>query len=117
MAGANNCVFKAEAIDIFSGDDLTVMVDLGVEGLYKKQRIRLAGVDTPNAVGVGPETEAGRLRTHVRNIVRRKELTIYVKTRGANVWAATVEVDNGDGTVTNLNDDLIAQGYSYKRKG
>jgi len=109
--------YRAKIVDVFSGDDLIVMVDLGAEDLYKRQRIRLHGVDTPNAIGAGPDTEAGRVRTYVRNLVRDKNLTIHIQSRGANSWVAVVEVETPEGVTINLNEELVSQGYAFKRRG
>ena len=52
MAEERN-TYDAEVREVFSGDDLVVLVDLGVESLWKRQRVRLAGGDTPNAISAG----------------------------------------------------------------
>ena len=57
--------YPCEVREVFSGDDLIVMIDLGVENLFMKRRIRLHGVDTPNAVKEQKDTDAGKIRTLV----------------------------------------------------
>lgn len=108
-------VYEAEVVDVFSGDDLIAMVDLGVEDLHKKQRIRLHGVDTPNAVGAADSTEAGKARGYVKHRCHRRKVRLTVISKNVSSWVAVVEV-LGDGEPYNINEDLIAQGYAYKRE-
>jgi len=117
MTDAARREYLAKIVDVFSGDDLIVMVDLGAEDLYKRQRIRLHGVDTPNAIGAGPDTEAGKVRAYVRSLVRDKTLNIKIQSKGANSWVAVVEVQTPEGVTINLNEELVNQGYAFKRKG
>lgn len=107
--------FEAEVVDVYSGDDLIVMVDLGIENLFKKQRVRLQGVDTPNAIGSGANTPAGAVRAYVRNLCRGKKIKLEVTSRSLSSWVAVVHVVLDSG-LHNLNEDLIAQGYVYKRE-
>jgi endonuclease YncB( thermonuclease family) len=116
MNGNDGKRFTAEVKEVFSGDDLIVMVDLGVEGLWKKQRVRLDGVDAPNAVKSASETPAGQIRSYVRTLCKNRKLEIEVLSRGANSWVVHLWVDTGGATLHSLNDDLIAQGYAYKRE-
>lgn len=115
MNGDSGNRFTAEVKEVFSGDDLIVMVDLAVESLWKKQRVRLHGVDTPNAVRSTSETIAGQVRAYVKALCIGKKLQIEVVSRGVSSWVviAWVVTDSG---LHNLNDDLIAQGYAYKRE-
>lgn len=58
--------YQAEVYNVVDGDTVDVMVDLGFK-MYTKQRIRLAGLDTPER-GQPGYTEAGdRLRALVLN--------------------------------------------------
>lgn len=107
--------FSCQVQEVFSGDDLIVMVDLGVENLYKKQRIRLSGVDTPSAINATPDTDAGQIRTHVRALVRGKKATITLVTKNTNSWVCILVVDTPNGPM-NVNEELISKGYEYKRQ-
>jgi len=106
-------IFNAEVRDVFSGDDLVLMIDLGVDELHKRKRFRLHGVDTPNAVGMGPDTEAGKLRTYVYQLTKRQKLMVTVVSRDRNSWVGVIEVHTDTGVV-NLNEDLISKGYAFK---
>ena len=38
--------YKAQVVSVYDGDTLTVDIDLGFEVWLRKQKIRLAGIDT-----------------------------------------------------------------------
>lgn len=109
--------YSCEVRDVFSGDDLVVFVDLGVEDLWKKKRIRLLGVDTPNAVNAGEDTEAGRIRRQIRQIARGRRGILTVASKNLSSWVGTlvVEAPTAPNGVINLNQLLLEQGYVFKR--
>jgi hypothetical protein len=107
-------LFTGEAKEVFSGDDLILLIDLGMDDLWKRKRVRLHGVDTPNAVNQGPETEAGKLRTYVRELVKNKRLHITPVSQNGNSMVAIIEIER-EGERFNLNDDLIARGYKFTK--
>lgn len=110
-------IFTGEAREVYSGDDLIVFIDLEIDNLWKRQRVRLYGVDTPNGIHEPAESEAGRLRDYVRGLVRTAKLHIQpVSARNGNM-VAIVEVERRDGSRFNLNDDLIAKGYKFQKQG
>lgn len=106
--------YACEVREVFSGDDLIALVDLGVENLWKRQRIRLAGVDTPPAINATGSTEAGQLRSYVRMLTRGRKGRLSLVSRNANSWVVTLVVETPEGPV-NVNDILIARGYEFKR--
>lgn len=112
--------YPCEVREVFSGDDLIVLVDLGVENLFKRQRVRLHGVDTPNAVGAGNDTEAGQVRKEVRSMTRGRRGQLTVVSRNNSSWVGVLVIEAGpevNGTV-NLNEYLIGKGYVFTgRKG
>lgn len=110
-----NEVYIGEVTDVYSGDDLIVMVDLGVEDLFKRRRIRLHGVDAPNAIGASSQTEAGKIRAYVRGLCERKRVRLSVVSKNLRSWVAVIEV-LGDGEPHNINQDLISQGYRFIRE-
>lgn len=116
MAATSDTEFSCEVREVFSGDDLIALVDLGVENLWKKQRIRLSGVDTPNAINATGDTEAGQLRSLVRAMVRGRKGRLTIISRTTNSWICTLVVETPEGTV-NVNDFLVAKGYQFKRAG
>lgn len=109
--------FPCEVREVFSGDDLVVMVDLGVESLWKRVRVRLAGVDTPNALGASDDTEAGRVRKEIRNMTRGRRGVITVVSRNLSSWVCVLVVEQSgtkEGVVC-VNDWLVGKGYVFKR--
>lgn len=106
--------YPCEVREVFSGDDLIALVDLGVENLWKRQRLRLSGVDTPPAINATGDTEAGQIRTYVRALTRGRKGTLTIINRNTNSWVVTLMVDTPEGPV-NVNDILIARGYQFKK--
>lgn len=112
---AQQSEFLCEVREVFSGDDLVVMVDLGVQNLWMKQRVRLSGVDTPNAISAGADTAAGAVRNEVRMLARNKKAKLTIVSKNTSSWVVTLVVQTPEGEV-NLNDRLIAQGFKYQTK-
>lgn len=108
-------LFSAEVTEIRSGDDLVVLVDIGVDQLYKKVRVRLEGVDTPDAFRESGDTEAGRVREEVRQMVRHKQCWVEVCALGKGGWKVILYAE-GDGDPINVNEFLKAKGYVFKRE-
>ena len=108
--------YACEVREVFSGDDLIVMIDLGVQNLYMKQRVRLSGVDTPNAIGARDDSKGGEIRREVRMLARGRKARLTVVSRNTNSWVVVLVVETPDGEKINLNERLIAQGYAYNVK-
>lgn len=115
MTAAQRTEFSCEVKEVFSGDDLIVFVDLDAEGLYKKQRVRLAGVDTPNSVGSKDNTEAGEIRREIRMLTRYKPGKLVVVKRNPQSWVVQLTVETPEGPV-NVNQMLIDRGYAFRDK-
>lgn len=106
--------FSVDVLEIHSGDDLILMVDLGVDGLHKRVRARLKGVDTPSAFKATKDTEAGAARDMLRELTSGKRCWIELSAAGKGGWIVTLFTENRvTGTVTNVNDTLISHGYVY----
>ena len=107
--------FNCEVREVFSGDDLIALVDLEIENLWKRQRLRLHGVDTPPAINASGDTEAGQIRSYVRGLTRARKAKITVVNRNTNSWVVTLVVDTPEGPV-NVNELLVARGYQFTKK-
>ena len=107
-----NKKFFAEVKEVHSGDDLILLVDLGIDGLFKKVRTRLAGVDTPDAYRSDGTTEAGKVRDYVKAIVKSRRCYIEVHGERRNSWLVTLFVEE-DGKLSCLNKVLMDQGFVY----
>lgn len=104
-------------MEVHSGDDLIIMVNLGVDGLFKRVRARLRGVDTPSAFKAAKETEAGAVREAIRSVTAKGKCMIDLHSQGKGGWLVTLMVAHKDGsTVTNVNEMMIAKGYVYQAK-
>lgn len=100
--------------EVHSGDDLIAMVELGVDKLFKRVRLRLQGVDTPNAFRAKTDTEAGLLRDEVRSMTTGK-CRIEVVSEGKGGWLVVLFAeDPKTRTEVNVNDVLKARGFVYK---
>ena len=109
---AERRTYEVTVEEVYSGDDLVLMVNLGVGGLYKKVRARLVGVDTPSAFQAARNTEAGRVRDLVRTSVGRGKCSIELHSEGKGGWLVTLFV-NTNGNELNVNAMLVERGYVY----
>lgn len=106
--------YRVDVIEVRSGDDLLLMVDLGIEGLHKKVRARLHGVDTPDAYKALPKTEAGEVRKYVQQLTRHKKCCIDVHDIVSGGWKVSLYLGATKSSEC-LNDILIDKGYVYSR--
>lgn len=115
---SNRRRFQCDVIEVHSGDDLICLVDLNVDGLYKKIRVRLAGVDTPDAYQQSLDTPAGQVRETVRKLTAGKGCQIDVHSQARGGWVVTLWIEEEtDGTkLVNLNEALVKQGFVFKGK-
>lgn len=103
--------FNVTVAEVRSGDDLVLMVNLGVDDLFKRVRARLKGVDTPDAYKAGPDTEAGRIREEVRRLTK-DPCHVIVREMGKNGWVVDLYIKQKDQEI-HLNDMLRGRGYVY----
>jgi endonuclease YncB( thermonuclease family) len=107
--------YACDVIEVHSGDDLVVLVDLGIDDLYKRTRVRLAGCDTPDAYQKAVDTTAGRVREKVRRLTAGRPCQIDVHSQGrggwkVTLWAATEDSDS----LLNINKILVDDGFIFK---
>ncbi len=109
--------FQCDVIEVHSGDDLICLVDLNIDGLYKKTRVRLAGVDTPDAYQQSIDTPAGQVRETVRKLTAGKPCQIDVHSQARGGWVVTLWIEETDNDkLTNLNETLVKEGFIFKGK-
>lgn len=111
--------YAAVVRKVYDGDTITVDLDLGLSVWRHGQKIRFWRVNTPELRG--PERERGLM---VRDFVRERVLgkTVLIRTildkRGSDRSGkfgrllGEVLYEDAAGTVTNLNDELMAKGYA-----
>lgn len=107
--------YHVDVVEVHSGDDLILMVDLGIDGLFKKVRARLHGVDTPDAYKLKISTEAGQVRKYVKQLTARKTCFIKVHSKCAGIWKVSLYIGSPDSAEC-INDILKAKGYIYEGK-
>lgn len=108
--------YDVQVMEVLSGDDMVLMVDLGVDGLFKKVRARLHKVDTPDAFRSSPESEAQAVRRDVLALISGKTCYVDVHSSKKSGWIVTLyteSAENGDDTVC-VNTYLTGMGYIYK---
>lgn len=108
----NGRLYEARVEEVHSGDDFILLVNLGVDGLFKRTRVRLHGVDAPNAYKAGPDTEAGRIRDEIRKRIGTKCIVELV-TEGKGGWVVVMTVFDADNQPLCLNTSLRERGYVY----
>jgi hypothetical protein len=111
--------FNVVVEEVHSGDDLVLMVDLGVDGLHKRVRARLKGVDTPSAFRAKQDTAAGAIRDTIRGMIVGAPCSILLHSHGKGGWVVTLFMEAATvGTDTiNINELLVLQGYVYTPQG
>jgi len=105
-------VLEAKVEEVHSADDFILMVNLGVDGLYKKTRVRLHGVDAPNAYKARADTEAGMIRDEVKALLAGKCL-VEIIAEGKGGWIVDVKVFDSNNQPICLNTLLRERGYIY----
>jgi len=111
-------------VKVLDGDTIDVLIDLGFD-LYKKERVRIAGVDTPEKRT--RDLEEKELGIHATNWMKDKltetikgdeELTIRTELKGGTGkygrllgWLYV-----GEDTVS-LNEKMITEGYAWSYDG
>ncbi len=118
--------FRVVSIDkVLDGDTIDVTIDLGFD-LYKKERVRIAGVDTPEkrtrdleekALGIDATNwMKGTLTDTVENSVN--ELTIRTELKGGvgkyGRLLGWLYVGDSD---LSLNEQMIEEGYAWEYDG
>lgn len=105
--------YKARVVDVYSGDDLLLMVDLGVDGLFKQVRARLHGVDAPNAFREREGSEAYVVRDEVKNILENQVVQIDIHHEGRGGWVVELWYLDALQVHRSLNSFLQKRGYIY----
>ena len=113
-----------EIVKVVDGDTIDVLIDLGFD-LYKKERVRIAGVDTPEKrtrdleeKALGVDATYWMKKQLEDTIAGDEELTIRTELKGGTGkygrllgWLYV-----GDATVS-LNEQMITEGYAWSYDG
>ena len=102
--------YKAKIVDVYDGDTFTFEVDLGFS-ITVKEKIRLAGINTPEVRGKS-KPEGIMVRDYVRSMILGKEVMIQVFKKGKfGRYVAYVFFDNLTGIPCNLTEHLLEKNY------
>ena len=113
-----------EIVKVVDGDTIDVLIDLGFD-LYKKERVRIAGVDTPEKRTKDLEEKALGLdatywmKKHLEDtITGDEELTIRTELKGGTGKYGRLLgwLYIGDADVS-LNEQMITEGYAWAYDG
>ncbi len=99
--------------EVHSGDDFILLVNLGIDGLYKKTRARLYGVDAPNAYKAKSDSEAGAIRDEVKRLVLNTQCSIDLVSEGKGGWIVTLYVVDPRKPEVNVNEYLKNKGFVF----
>lgn len=115
-------VYAGTVVEVSSADDLWVNVDICFDNLLKKQRVRLSGVDAPRVTKEANDIVADSLRSYVRQLCMKpdddfkpRQVRVHLLERRNASWIVRLEVRLPNGTLHDLNQDLIDRGYAYKK--
>jgi hypothetical protein len=111
-------IYKVEAVEeVHSGDDIVLLVNLGVDNLLKRVRARLQGVDTPDAYKATSATDAGKVRDWVRHYLNGKACHVEVHSDKKGCWIVTLYITEKDNPIPiSLNKLLQDEGYVFRRQ-
>ena len=113
-----------EIVKVLDGDTIDVLIDLGFD-LYKKERVRIAGVDTPEKRTRDLEEKALGLdatywmKKQLDDTIKGdEELTIRTELKGGvgKYGRLLGWLYVGDATVS-LNEQMITEGYAWAYDG
>lgn len=112
--------YKAKLVRVIDGDTIDAEIDLGFNVLIR-QRIRLYGIDTPEARTRDlVEKEKGLAAKQRLTEILPKEFiveTVLNKRGKYGRILGILHVEDTDGNKTNVNDQLVNEGHAVKYFG
>jgi|TARA_R110000782_G_scaffold198281_1_gene287308 micrococcal nuclease len=104
-----------EVVKVVDGDTIDVVIDLGFD-LTKKERIRLAGIDTPESRTRDLEEKAMGLeaKEHLKHKIESSE-NLRVKTEKDGKYGRMLGwLYDGE---SNINKEMVTNGYAWEYDG
>jgi len=106
-----------EIVKVVDGDTIDILIDLGFD-LTKKERVRLAGIDTP-------ESRTRDLEEKAMGLEAKDFLTRRLKDGKASGLRVKTEKDGKYGRMlgwilcgeTNINNEMVYRGYAWEYDG
>ena len=106
-----------EVVKIVDGDTIDILIDLGF-GLTKKERVRLAGIDTPESRTTNlEEKEMGLQAKDALTGMLESAEEIKVKTEKDGKFGRMLGWLWADNDMTSLNHQLVNDGYAWAYDG
>ena len=112
-----NYRYRAKLGRVVDGDTMDVVIDLGFY-VELRERVRLAGIDTPEIYRVKKDSEEYKKGMEAKEYVERRlnenenEMVIETEKRGKwRRWLATVHLSDSSKT---LNDELVENGLAER---
>ena len=112
-----NYRYRAKLGRVVDGDTMDVVIDLGFY-VELRERVRLAGIDTPEIYRVKKDSEEYKKGIEAKEYVERRlnenenEMVIETEKRGKwRRWLATVHLSDSSKT---LNDELVENGLAER---
>ena len=112
--------YKAKLVRVIDGDTIDAEIDLGFNVLIR-QRIRLYGIDTPEARTRDlAEKEKGLAAKQRLTEILPKEFVVETVLNKRGKYGrilGILHVEDTDGNKTNVNDQLVNEGHAVKYFG
>jgi len=106
--------YKANVIKVYDGDTITVNIDLGLNVIFRKVRIRLARINAPELRGE-ERSEGIKSRDFLRKMILNKEITLQtIKDRKGKYgrYLGEVWIRDKENNLINVNDLLVEKGFA-----
>lgn len=107
--------YKAKIIDVYDGDSVTALVDLGFHTCVE-MKLRLYGIDTPELRGA-ERPEGLKARNYLRELILDKEIylqSIKDKQGKYGRYLAIIHLEKGE-ELLNVNEHLIKKEFAVER--
>lgn len=116
----NMYIYEAKLIRVVDSDTVDAEIDLGFD-IHIRQRIRLYGISTPNsrAVNIDEREEGLSAKSRLIELLPKTFVveTILNKRGKYGRVMGTVFAKNDDGSLTNINQQLIDEGFATEHYG
>lgn len=113
--------YKATVTKVIDGETLDIEFDLGLHA-YRKERVRLHGITTPEIFGINKESEEYAKGVEARNFVEERLLgkTVWIhtyldKTGKNGRYLADIYFQDNKGVHTSISKLLLEDGLAIEK--
>jgi micrococcal nuclease len=108
--------YKAKCLKIVDGDTIDILLDLGLN-IFKKERVRLFGIDTPETFGVKKGSEeylkGMESKNFVEDFIKGQDLVVQtIKDKTGKYGRLLVKIYIDD---VCLNEELVKNGLAERK--